>query len=308
MANHFDQMAQAWRTAATAFGHYAVDQFRDSVTVTAAQVKLAVDVAKVAAIDINFLELLDEDTFKAEAARLKTAINTSLRSAQTELTTIADKCDLLIDGTISLAGLLLDIATALVRLTAFLPGTINLARHGGGGRDEYDPYRPPAFFPGSQIQPKKGDHDGGPGRWDIVWRGPKGRAYQGQIGGLRAANGRILEYRLDYTPENPNGLKYVLFDGHTWRGQPPVEIYLEAKDGYGWAILDGSQTLRDEFLARFIAQAARQLRAMEDNGVSDARLEWHFSDPEVADIVRRAFAAADELDGANIDVFYTPRV
>ncbi|MDR1511990.1 MAG: restriction endonuclease fold toxin 5 domain-containing protein [Propionibacteriaceae bacterium] len=123
----------------------------------------------------------------------------------------------------------------------------------------------------------------------------------------------ILEYHLDYTPAKPGDQPFVDYDGHTWRDDPTTgerqEVYLEAKDGYRDHIVNCSEAEADVYLKRFIRQAKRQLDAIEQSG-SSARLEWHFSDPDVADSVREAFAAVGEQDAAvkNVLVYYTPKV
>jgi hypothetical protein len=100
----------------------------------------------------------------------------------------------------------------------------------------------------------------------------------------------------------------VNFDGHTWRGQPPVEVYLEAKDGYQWILPPGSSKISDSIFGRFTDQALRQWEAMKQNGAVDARLEWHFSDPDVAQAVRDAFSDNNAFREINIAIYYTPKV
>jgi hypothetical protein len=122
-------------------------------------------------------------------------------------------------------------------------------------------------------------------------------------------------YRLAYSPPHSRGptakqQKHVDFHGHTWRVDPATdakkEVYLMAVDGCRKLIVDCSKQEREQQLWKFIEQAERQLEAMAQNNASDARLEWHFSDPDVARRVRQAFAVSKTVGDAL--VYYTPKV
>jgi hypothetical protein len=163
---------------------------------------------------------------------------------------------------------------------------------------------PPGRFPPST--PVVGDIDNSIGRWVEVSRSSQGADYAEYVtGSLRdPVTGKALEYRVDYVPADPGGLKYVDFDGHAWRGQPPEEFFLDAKEGYVKPIVDspwpGGQRGQ---LDKFKKQAERQILALKQSG-SQARLEWHFSDEKVADAVRAYFSE----EGINVSVVFTPMV
>jgi hypothetical protein len=143
-----------------------------------------------------------------------------------------------------------------------------------------------------------GAHAGGVGEWVLRMRdGASAWAkYQAQIAGLDLPpGGGMLEYKV------VGATRSVDFDGFALRGEPPVQVYLDAKDGY-WKSFnpDASQTLRNGASTRFLEQAERQLSVVPD----DAMVEWHFSNPVAAAEVRRLF----QVNDVPIDVYYTPKV
>ena len=147
--------------------------------------------------------------------------------------------------------------------------------------------------------------DNGPGVWLPVNRGASGMDYQRQISGVpKAPDGSMMEY---YLPLKKPGDEWseVSFDGHVWRGQPPEEVYLDAKDGYYWPIIDNQiEPAFNNQLKNFTDEAKRQLDAMKQAKVVDARLEWHFSDEEVANFMREYF----DKNEYDITVVYTPKI
>ncbi|RWZ68316.1 hypothetical protein ELQ92_03605 [Labedella populi] len=156
-------------------------------------------------------------------------------------------------------------------------------------------------FPGTHppVTPTAGTSGGGSGEWHTTpnrhqfgdW--PE---YQEQISGsLRDQNGTIVEYRI----WSEGHERFVEFDGHTLRGDPPVEVFLESKHGYAH-VAD-----QDSFLARidspkFVTELRAQLDALPDG----ARLEWHFSDFDVAAAVREYFS---DRRIRGVDVVFTPK-
>lgn len=164
-----------------------------------------------------------------------------------------------------------------------------------------DAVRPPGRFPPSR--PLEGDTDGGPGHWVTIRRSGEWVPYQGQISGVpRTITGETMEYRVPYDPLPDEVEDHVDFDGHEWRGDPPQEIFLDAKEKYESVFITPKwDKLPDKQLKKFEKQAARQVRALEQNG-SAGRIEWHFSNEEVADIVRDYF----NDNGIEVTVVYTP--
>ena len=121
--------------------------------------------------------------------------------------------------------------------------------------------------------------------------------YQEQISGIeRLADGRIAEYnQLDLDTGKP-----VSFDGHTHRGHPPVEVFLEAKDGYAQLHYRPEGDWSKNVARSLLRQARRQTRALPDGAI----LEWHVSDPHGAQAIDALFRRNDIED---ISVIYTPK-
>jgi hypothetical protein len=161
---------------------------------------------------------------------------------------------------------------------------------------------PPGRVPPSR--PISGDTDGGPGRWESVWRPVQGAIYQEQRSGVPCdPDGRKMEYAVTYFKAD-GSTGTVHFDGHEWRGQLPEEIFLEAKDGYNFPIVNVKWAGADvRQLEVFTNEANDQLRALRQAGVK-ARVEWHFSDKEVADTMREYFTD----NAINVTVVYTPKI
>jgi hypothetical protein len=163
-------------------------------------------------------------------------------------------------------------------------------------------HEPPGRVPPSQ--PNLGDTDNGPGSWESKSRKETGAAYQEQISGVpRNSDGSAIEYVVKYDPD-PGRRPEIEFDGHGWRGQPPQEIYLEAKSGYQAQIVeDVYPDARKGILEEMEDQAKRQLNAIRQNSPG-ATLEWHFSNQQAAEIVQKRFARNDNLE--DVIIIYTP--
>jgi hypothetical protein len=158
-----------------------------------------------------------------------------------------------------------------------------------------DPVRP-GDWPPHAVQAGQAGADGG--QWTHLLSRDQTKAwaeYQAQITGIDAPAGKgLMEYRV----EGP--ARDVDFDGMTMRGQPPQQVFLEAKDGYASAF-DGSQwdRLADIQRQKWLKEATAQLEALPDG----AALEWHFSDPLAASEAERLFGSR----ALDVDVIYTPR-
>ncbi|WP_136611572.1 Tox-REase-5 domain-containing protein [Sinomonas albida] len=172
------------------------------------------------------------------------------------------------------------------------------------GRLPRDPYAPGLHHPGGDPPrtPASGDSDGSAGTWEYIKRNSPGeewKVYQEQIAGIRRnAQGYVPEYLVPREFGKP-----VQFDGHVWRGRPPREIFLEAKDGYG--IMVDPAKPRFFFTKHgqeFIEQARSQAEAVR-RLCPEARIEWHFSNRDVADAVRDVFLDSD----ISVEVYYTPK-
>ncbi|WP_432042610.1 Tox-REase-5 domain-containing protein [Streptomyces cadmiisoli] len=138
-----------------------------------------------------------------------------------------------------------------------------------------------------------GDADGSDGFWASRdrnpapnWKNESWLRYQEQITNTR----RGYEY---VVPHPRDGVPDVEYDG--WDASR--RTYLEAKNGYA-SYLSRSDPgrLTESGKQEFVAEARRQVEA-----AGDRRVEWHFSNEDVADAARRAFR--DE--GLSIRVFHT---
>lgn len=117
--------------------------------------------------------------------------------------------------------------------------------------------------------------------------------YQEQITGWKRNNkGEMPEY----TRYDSNG-EPVRIDGRTWRGQPPQEVYLDAKRGYQRVYYDPTHTKGMQ--QQLIDEAKRQRRVLPPG----AKLEWHISSREGANAIS-TILAKKRIRG--IDVIYTP--
>lgn len=170
----------------------------------------------------------------------------------------------------------------------------------GSRYESGDPLRPGNHPPG---RPTLGSTDGGPGEWTQVNRreGPW-RDYQEQITGAQGDPGKPIEYRV--TDANGNRVDY---DGRVVRdGQPPQEVYLEAK-GESWffneknASKPSLDSMRQRELDRNVDQIDRQLDMMPDG----AKLEWHVESPDHARALEERLRGTDYAD--DVTIVHTPR-
>lgn len=125
--------------------------------------------------------------------------------------------------------------------------------------------------------------------------------YQLQIAGVeRTPDGRVPE-RVEVGTTGRD----VKFDGHTVReGPPPVEVLLDAKDGYrGLNFADLGQGYWQHRADSLVAQAQRQLDAVPHGAV----IEWHVSDPYGAAGMRQLLESR-RMFSHEIRAVYTPKL
>ena len=159
--------------------------------------------------------------------------------------------------------------------------------------DAHLPGGHPPTTPEATWDPKSGEA----GFDHVTPTSPKGIDYQAQISGLEVLpDGRQPEYVVP--SDNPGGS--VKFDGHTMRGDPPVEVFLEAKDGYSILGEAPFHPKAQNMMDSIRAQVDRQLNALPEGAV----LEWHVSDPIGAAAIQKIF---DDLMLEDVQVFYTPK-
>lgn len=139
----------------------------------------------------------------------------------------------------------------------------NLAKHPG----DYPPHTPPNKN-GIKYQ-NRSDKD------------TKWKQYQEQISGWnRTDDGKIPEYVLPRAEGRD-----VAFDGHTVRGKPPTEIFLEAKHGHKGLLYYAEKNWSQKAQDNIIAQVSRQLSVLPKG----AQLEWHVSSREGAQAISLLF-------------------
>ena len=150
-------------------------------------------------------------------------------------------------------------------------------------------------------QPMPGDRDNGPGQWQEITRAVRGRDDQVFGSGVQPlSNGHLLEYVV----EHPDLKRPVDFDGHLFRGDPPVEVFQEIKGDYSFFVekLKKPELLLSQIQKWVENQAARQLNALADLA-PDAKLEWVFTrNEDIAELFRDAV----EDQGLPIDVRFVP--
>lgn len=168
----------------------------------------------------------------------------------------------------------------------------------GSGHNFAQEYDRPGRDP--SIQPTPGDDDDSAGTWTSMNRGEYQHwmGHQEWITGVvRDAEGNILEYLVPRAVGKP-----VEFDGHVYRGHPPLEVFLEAKDGYGYlANAKIPDVAKGDQIRHFLDQARNQTAVLREHGIS-ATVEWHFSDFEAAEFTRQLFAE----NRIAIKVYHTP--
>lgn len=152
----------------------------------------------------------------------------------------------------------------------------------------------PPSIPDRTWDPKSGE----PGHDYVTPTSKKGVEYQSQISGWEVLpDGTQPEYLMPSA--TPSGV--VKFDGHTVRGDPPVEVFLEAKDGYQVLGTAPGIKMSKDMATKIENQVNNQLDALPEGAV----LEWHVSDPIGAAAIKSLFEVQD-IQG--VHVMYTPKV
>lgn len=150
-------------------------------------------------------------------------------------------------------------------------------------------------------QPVPDGRDSGPGQWQEITRAVRGRDDQVFGSGVQPlSNGNLLEYVV----EHPDMKRPVDFDGHLFRGDPPVEVFQEIKGDYSFFIekLKKPELLMSQIQKWVENQATRQLNALADLAPG-AKLEWVFTrNEDIAELFRDAV----EDQGLPIDVRLVP--
>ncbi|PRB36058.1 hypothetical protein, partial [Arthrobacter sp. MYb51] len=168
------------------------------------------------------------------------------------------------------------------------------------------------------LQPAIGDTDGGPGSWqEPGGRNDKGVADQIFGTGITATGpqGYLLEYMVDHVKAD-GSMGKVEFDGHLWRGHPPIEVFQEVKGNYDLlfrGVYDG-RYLRDQAVPIAIddwvqSTARRQIQALESKAPG-AHLEWIFThNEELAKLMDKAVTRYLERNpgSVTVDVKFAPK-
>ncbi|WP_068477240.1 hypothetical protein [Pseudoclavibacter helvolus] len=136
-----------------------------------------------------------------------------------------------------------------------------------------------------------------PGHDYVTPTSEKGVEYQSQISGWGVLpDGTQPEYLMP--ADTPSGV--VKFDGHTVRGDPPVEVFLEAKDGYEVLGTAPGIEMSKDMTTKIKNQVKNQLDVLPEGAV----LEWHVSDPYGAAAIQAMFSKLE----LPVQVYYTPKV
>ncbi|MFJ4030262.1 hypothetical protein ACIPWF_23145, partial [Paenarthrobacter sp. NPDC089989] len=167
------------------------------------------------------------------------------------------------------------------------------------------------------LQPTIGDTDGGPGTWqEPAGRSPNGVPDQMFATGVTATGpeGNALEYVTDYITATGEK-KSIAFDGHLWRGRPPIQIFQEIKGNYDLVY----RGLFEGFHGKAAVQKAinkwadqtliKQIEALEGRAPG-SRLEWIFThNRELSEMMEDAVDAYLESHPdctVSIDVKFIP--
>ncbi|MFK0009786.1 hypothetical protein ACIQTZ_22315, partial [Paenarthrobacter sp. NPDC090520] len=167
------------------------------------------------------------------------------------------------------------------------------------------------------LQPTIGDTDGGPGTWqEPPGRSPNGAPDQTFATGVTATGpkGNALEYVTDYITA-AGEKKSIAFDGHLWRGRPPIQIFQEIKGNYDLVY----RGLFEGFHGKAAIQKAinkwadqtliKQIEALEGRAPG-SRLEWIFThNRELSEMMEDAVDAYLESHPdctVSIDVKFIP--
>lgn len=162
------------------------------------------------------------------------------------------------------------------------PDPVLFDERAGERYDSKDPYRPGE--PEQHTPPEtyvRGSEDPGvkyvarSGDADTAWR-----QYQEQISGWApTTDGRVPEYTV---PDPFAPARSVDFDGHVLRGEPPQEVFLEAKHGYR-ILGEAPYTTQAQSMSSSIAKQFTSQMSVLPEG---SKLEWHVSDPRGATAIR----------------------
>ena len=168
------------------------------------------------------------------------------------------------------------------------------------------------------LQPTIGDTDGGPGVWKEpdMPRSQNGVPDQTFATGVTATGrrGNLLEYVMDYISATGEK-KSIDFDGHLWRGRPPIQIFQEIKGNYDLVYrglfegFHGKEAIQKAIDKWADETLVKQIEALESRAPG-SRLEWIFThNRELSEMMEDAVARYmdDHPDcSVMVDVKYLP--
>ncbi|MFK0005167.1 hypothetical protein [Paenarthrobacter sp. NPDC090522] len=122
-----------------------------------------------------------------------------------------------------------------------------------------------------------------------------------------------MEYVTDYITA-AGEKKSIAFDGHLWRGRPPIQIFQEIKGNYDLihkGIFNGQylRNLAPQAALKYWVETARKQLAMLEAKAPGSQLEWVFThNPEFAEMLDKALrkSMAKEKSTVSIVVKYVP--
>lgn len=102
----------------------------------------------------------------------------------------------------------------------------------------------------------------------------------------------------------------VIFDGHLWRGHPPIEVFQEVKGNHDFLYKGflGDDAPERQIQSWIGNQFRRQIQALEARA-SGAQLEWVFTkNDELAEMLLEAVEdfLADRGSSISVDVKFVP--
>ncbi|MFK0009869.1 hypothetical protein ACIQTZ_22730, partial [Paenarthrobacter sp. NPDC090520] len=159
------------------------------------------------------------------------------------------------------------------------------------------------------LQPTIGDTDGGPGVWaEPLARNSQGVPDQTFATGVTATGprGNLLEYVTDYITATGEK-KSIAFDGHLWRGRPPIEIFQEIKGNYDLVyrgLFEGfhGKNASKEAVDFWLDKVHQQLEALEAK-VPGSKLEWVFThNRELAEMLDKAVRKSMEDSNYSVSI------
>ncbi|MDR1511989.1 MAG: hypothetical protein LBS56_00690 [Propionibacteriaceae bacterium] len=155
LANAHAGYSQLLRTVADAATRYASKLSFHRGQAHAALARLAGPIFRIDGVEVRPRDVIDKEAADAEDARIIDLINKELGDIESDLELAVEHCEELLSQQALIISTLLQARDRIVDTVRHLPQQFDLASHGGGGRNEYDRFRP------GEIHPGQSDHTHG---------------------------------------------------------------------------------------------------------------------------------------------------